>query len=129
MLNDVKLLGRLAQAPELRSTTRGTSVTSFDLAVKKKRKDAEVPDYFTIVCWDKLAEFVCKYLDKGRQIVVSGELTTRKWTDNEGKNRKAVEITANEIYFADSKTPEGEAAQKAENYEEYGALDDPDLPY
>lgn len=96
-------LGRLAQEPEIRYTTGGTPVARFDLAVPvpSKKKDTP-PDYIPVVCWDKWADFCGKYLTKGRQVVVEGRITTRKWQDNDGKHRKAVEVTASRIYFADS---------------------------
>lgn len=108
MLNDVKLLGRLAQEPEIRYTGTGTPVASFDLAVQVPSKDKNVPpDYLPIVCWDKQAEFVARHLSKGRQVVVSGRLTTRKWEDKHGQKRKEVEVTAEHVYFADSKDSAG----------------------
>ena len=86
MLNHVELLGRLAQEPEIRYTQGGTPVASFDLAVQvpSKNKDA-APDYIPIVCWRERAEFCGRYLSKGRQIVVEGRISTRKWKDE--KNR------------------------------------------
>ena len=60
------------------------------------------PEYIPIVCWAEQAEFVGRYLTKGRQIVVDGRLTTRKWEDKNGAKRKDVEVTAGRIYFADS---------------------------
>lgn len=49
------------------------------------------------------AEFCGRYLSKGRQIVVEGRISTRKWKDEKtGQNRKAVEVVASNIYFADS---------------------------
>lgn len=103
MFNHVGLLGRLAQEPEIRYTTGGTAVARFDLAVPvpSKKKDTP-PDYIPVVCWDKWAEFCGKYLTKERQVVVEGRISTRKWQDNDGKHRKAVEVTASRIYFADS---------------------------
>ena len=103
MFNHVGLLGRLAQEPEIRYTTGGTPVARFDLVVPvpSKKKDTP-PDYIPVVCWDKWADFCGKYLTKGRQVVVEGRITTRKWQDNDGKHRKAVEVTASRIYFADS---------------------------
>ena len=82
MLNHVELLGRLAQEPEIRYTQSGTAVASFDLAVQvpSKNKDA-APDYIPIVCWRERAEFCGRYLSKGRQIVVEGRISTRKWKD------------------------------------------------
>ena len=131
MLNSVNLLGRLAQDPELRSTPEGKSVTNFNLAVPKPSKDKETPpDYIPIVCWDQTAEFVSRYLTKGRQIVVEGRISTRKWTDADGKNRKSVEVTASRIYFADSnKATDAAAPQQAGNVEGFSAGDDDDLPF
>lgn len=102
MLNHVELLGRLAQEPEIRYTQGGAPVASFDLAVQvpSKNKDA-APDYIPIVCWRERAEFCGRYLSKGRQIVVEGRISTRKWKDEKtGQNRKAVEVVASNIYFA-----------------------------
>ena len=141
MLNDVKLLGRLAQDIELKMTTNGTPVTSFDLAVPVPSKDKTIPpDYIPVVCWGELAKFADRWLGKGRQIVVSGRITTRKYTDKDGNNRKIVEVTAREIFFADSNNNSNSnqnqsngaqnaqpAQATAENYEEVDAEDD--LPF
>ena len=103
MYNHVGLLDRLAQEPEIRYTQGGTPVASFDLAVQVPSKDKNTPpDYIPIVCWDKQAEFVGRYLSKGRQIVVEGRLTTRKYTGNDNKTHKVVEVNAYRICFADS---------------------------
>ncbi|MDO4321929.1 MAG: single-stranded DNA-binding protein [Lachnospiraceae bacterium] len=112
MLNHVVLLGRLAQEPEIRYTPSGKPVANFDLAVPVPSKDKNTqPDYLPIVAWDNWAEFCGKYLTKGRQVVVEGRITTRKWTEKEtGKHRKAVEITTSRIYFADSNTNGGGGA-------------------
>lgn len=104
-MNDVKLLGRVAQDIDLRTTLSGKPVTSFGLAVPVPSKDKEtMPDFFPIVCWGELATFASRWLGKGRQIVVSGRLTTRRYTDKDGKDRKIIEVTAREIFFADSNT-------------------------
>lgn len=103
MLNHITLLGRLAQEPELRYTQGGTPVASFDLAVPVPSKDKSTPpDYIPIVCWREQAEFCGRYLTKGRQVVVEGRLTTRKYVSDDGRNHKVIEVTASRIYFADS---------------------------
>ena len=103
MFNHVGLLGRLAQEPEIRYTQGGTPVANFDLAVQVPSKDKNTPpDYIPIVCWEKWAEFAGRYLTKGRQIVVEGRITTRKYTGNDGKTHKVVEDNASRLYFADS---------------------------
>lgn len=97
-MNDVKLIGRLANDPELSYTTGGSAVAHFDLAVPKKTSDKNAPpDFFPITCWNHTAEFANKYLTKGRQIAVNGHLGTNKWPDKYGQNRKDITITADNI--------------------------------
>lgn len=135
MLNHITLMGRLAQDPELKQTPTGTPVTSFDLAVPVPSKDKKTPpDYIPIVCWNKQAEFVTRYLAKGRQIVVEGRIKARRYVDGEGKNRKSVEVHASNIYFADSNPGKANNDSQtdpddydAANYEELP--NDGDLPF
>ena len=132
MLNNVTLLGRLAQDPEIRTTQNGTKVASFDLAVPTYNKEAE-PDYIPIVCWKATATFADRYLSKGRQIVVEGRIKTRKYKDKDGNNRKAVEVVAESLYFADSNKDGGQdnAEYSQTPSADFEAVDinDDDLPF
>ncbi len=103
MLNKNILMGRLAQDPTVRQTQSGVSVANFDLAVPVPSKNRDVPpDWIPIVCWGDQADFAGRYLRKGRQIVVEGKTASRKYTAQDGSNRKVVEVVAQHIYFADS---------------------------
>jgi len=102
MLNKAILMGRLTKDPELRSTNSGTPVCSFTLAVDRRGKDDGV-DFIDIVAWSKTAEFVSKYFQKGQLVAVAGRIQTRTWEDNNGNKRKAVEVVADEVHFAESK--------------------------
>lgn len=121
MLNVVAIMGRLARDPELRQTTTGKSVASFRIACDRGRRDANgqsQADWIDVVAWDRQAEFVCKYFQKGSLIVVDGRLQTRTYQDkNTGANRTAVEVVANNINFAGPKSsnpaPMGDAGYGA----------------
>ncbi len=105
MLNIVAVMGRLARDPEMRQTTTGKSVASFTIACDRKRKDANgqsLCDWLNIVAWDKTAEFVCKYFQKGSMIAIDGRLQSRSYQDKNGQNRTAVEIVANNVNFGSS---------------------------
>ena len=108
MLNKTILMGRLGRNPEKRYTQNGTPVASFSLAVDRDFKDKasgeRITDWIDVVAWRQTAEFVCKYFSKGRLAVVEGRLQSRTYTDREGVKRKAVELVADNVYFADSKT-------------------------
>ena len=112
MLNKTVLMGRLTSAPELKQTQGGTSVCSFALAVARSyARQGEQPetDFIDIVAWGKTAEFVCKYFGKGQLIALSGRIQTRMWTDRNDNKRKAVEVVAEEVFFAEPKRDKGSA--------------------
>lgn len=105
-MNKAILLGRLTRDPELRYTTNGTAVATFDLAINsgKKRQDgSNEADFLPVVAWRERAEFAAQHLSKGRQVLVEGQIKTRTYEDREGVRRKATEIVASRIFFADSK--------------------------
>lgn len=107
MLSKAILMGRLTADPELRHTPNQVPVTSFTLAVSRAAQKDTV-DFIDIVAWRKTAEFACKYFQKGMQIAVCGSLQTRVWKDREGNNKKAVEVIADEVFFAGSKKAGGQ---------------------
>lgn len=108
MVNKVVLMGRLTRDPELRHTQNNTPVTTFTLAVDRGGRRSSDPnqqtaDFIDIVAWQATAEFVSKWFRKGQLVAVCGRIQTRKWTDNEGKNRTATEVIAEEVHFAEPK--------------------------
>ena len=64
-MNRVILSGYIASPIELRSTTNGTPVLTFQIAVRRPKQAEKITDYFTVVCWKNNAEFVSKYFEKG----------------------------------------------------------------
>lgn len=134
-MNKVFLTGYIASEIELKSTSQGTSVVTFQLAVKRPRTKNDVTDFIAIVCWRSTAEFISKYFRKGSGIEVSGVLTVRKWEDKNGNNRYSTEVVADEVDFGkkqkDKKQQEQGQQQQhvppSEGFEEI--TDDVDLPF
>lgn len=125
MFNHVGLQGRLTADPELRHTAQGTAITSFTLASDTGRKNANgdrSTNFIDCVAWRSQAEFACKYLGKGRLVIVDGELSSRTYEDKEGNRRKAVEITVRNIHFSDSKKDGQSGGQQPQG----GDFADPD---
>ena len=117
-MNQVQLMGRLTEEPELRYTQNTqTAVANIGLAVpRRKQKDREQEtDFFTVIAWRQKAEFAHKYLRKGERIVVTGELQNRSYEDKDGNKRTVTEIIATDIYFADTKP----ATNNQSPYDEY----------
>ena len=140
MLNKVILMGRFAADPELRHTQSGTPVCSFRLAVERDFKDKDgsrQTDWLDCVAWKGTAEFISRYFSKGRMAVVDGRLQTRSYEDKNGSKRKAVEVVADSVYFADSRK-DGDSTPPPTAYEapaskpgEFTELsdDDGELPF
>ena len=107
MLNHIVIMGRLTRDPELRRTGSGVAVTSFSVAVDRdfsnKESGERETDFIDCVAWRSTGEFVAKYFQKGSMAVVSGRLQMRSWTDKEGNKRKAFEVVADNVHFAEPK--------------------------
>ena len=107
MLNKIIVTGRLGRDPELRRTQAGTAVASFSLAVDRDFKDKTTGeracDWIDVVAWRQTGEFAARYLTKGRMVVVEGRLQMRDYTARDGSKRRAAEVVADSVYFADSR--------------------------
>lgn len=109
-LNQVNLIGRLGQDPEVRNMPNGDAICTISLATSETWKDKdsgdkkEATEWHRVVFFGKLAEVAGKYTKKGGLIYVSGKLKTRKWQDKEGNDRYTTEINAHEMKLLGSKS-------------------------
>lgn len=97
-MNKVFIVGRLTRDPEHRTTPNGISVTTFTVAVTR-RTNREESDFLNVVVWRGLAESCAKYLVKGQQAAVCGELRTRSYDAKDGSRRYVTEILAEDVEF------------------------------
>lgn len=98
-------IGRLTRDPEVKQTQSGLSVCSFTIAVDRPySKDREKQaDFINCVAWRKRADFIGKYFEKGKPILVEGSIQTRNYEDKNGGKRTAVEVVADNVRFVESK--------------------------
>ena len=132
MLNLVAVMGRLARDPEMRQTATGKNVVSFSIACDRGRKDANgqsQTDWLNVVAWDKTAEFICRYFQKGQLIVIDGRLQSRSYQDKSGQNRTATEIVAQNVNFAGNAQSAAPALSQGSG-DDYAEIEDNgDLPF
>src|SRR5438552_7921214 len=107
-LNKVLLIGNLGKDPEMKYTPQGKPMTTFSVAVSRRRQtpDGEWKDeteWFRIIAWEKLAEQCNEYLRKGSKVYIEGRLQSREWQGQDGQNRQIVEVIANEMMMLDSR--------------------------
>lgn len=125
-MNCVILCGRTTTDIDIRTTASGKSVTSFALAVDRPGANDKT-DFIPIVAWEKTAEFLNKYISKGRKIIVEGFLSSRKYEDKNGNSWVAYEVVANRVEFADGKPVTQTAAELPKDVEEIDG--DEDTPF
>ena len=105
MLNKVILMGRLTRDPEFRQTTSGIPVCRITVAVDRPyRKDQEKQaDFINVTCWRNTAEFVSRYFNKGKMIIVEGSLRNNDYTDNNGVKHYSMDVQADDVSFGGSR--------------------------
>ena len=101
MLNSFSGIGRLGSDPEVTTTGQGL-VASFKIAINEfYKEDDELKKrthWIPCVAYDRLAEIVGEFLEKGSQVAVRGQLKT--------SSDKKLEVHVLELEFLSSKQPE-----------------------
>lgn len=138
-MNKITLLGRLVRDPEIRysNSAQPTAIARYTLAVKRKyaKEGQQDTDFIDCVAFGKSAELAEKWLTKGKQMLVVGNLQIRLYDDKEGNKRKAAEVIIEEQHFVGSKSDTGKTHPSAEGQSNNGfypineSLEDEDLPF
>ena len=143
-INKVSLVGNLGGDPDTRSMPSGSVVTNISVATTESWKDKqsgerrERTEWHKVAFFGRLAEIAAEYLRKGTQVYIEGKLRTRKWQDNEGRDRWTTEVIADELQMLGRREPMAprgdqgqQRKQKVGNGEPMPPLDDDldDVPF
>jgi single-strand DNA-binding protein len=133
--NNVILVGRLTRDPELRRTSTGKAVCSFDIAMNRRMKDAATgqwkdadPTFVPIIVWGDQAERCGERLKKGFSVHVEGRLRTNKWEGNDGVKKSRLEVIVSRIQFLTFVKQDSSAIGAATN-ELQEHCEDEDIPF
>ena len=99
-MNQVTLIGRLVKEPELVNAGDKQKL-DFTLAVNTKVKGKA--DFIGCTAWGKTAEIMAKYLNKGSQVCVYGEIKNNNYEDSKGVKHYGMKVQVNSIEFVGSK--------------------------
>ena len=98
-LNKVLLIGRLGNDPEIKQMQNGKSVARLSVATSESWKDKNTGEKKEKTEWHRVVIFneglvgvVQKYLKKGAQVYIEGQLNTNKYTDNNGQEKYSTQI-------------------------------------
>jgi single-strand DNA-binding protein len=116
MFQRTTVIGHLGKDPEMRYTPSGVPVTSFNVATSRKWTNAngeqqEKTTWFRVTCWRKLAELTAQYCQKGKLVLVEGDIEASTWTDKEGNARATLELTATNVRFLSGRGEGGEGGE------------------
>jgi single-strand DNA-binding protein len=95
-LNSVILMGRIGSDLDLRQTQQGKALCRFRMATPRLKRDGEnwveEAEWHDVVLWEEQAERFHRRAGKGDLCTVEGRLSSRSWTDAEGKRHWKVEV-------------------------------------
>ena len=102
-LNSILIEGNLIEDPEFIKTDIGTSLCKFSIAAerffKQEGKYQKEVSFFKVKTWARLAETCNQYLKKGRGVRIVGRLKQDQWKGNDGEDKSAVYIIADQVEF------------------------------
>jgi single-strand DNA-binding protein len=136
MYQKTVVVGHLGRDPEMRYTPSGVPVTNFSLATTRKwtnqnGEPQEKTTWFRVTCWKKTAELAAQYLQKGRLVLVEGDIDAQAYTDRDGNPRASLELTATTLKFLGGRGDGGEqpvAAGGAAPADDFPTHED-DIPF
>lgn len=105
MFQELLIVGTLGRDPEMRYTPEGKATATISVATNRKTaKGDEETTWFRVTCWDKTAEYVNKFMQKGSKIVVRGRLVVdpvshgpRIYTRQDGTPAANFEVVAETV--------------------------------
>jgi len=106
--NKVQLIGNLGNNPEIITLDSGKKLAKISIATNETYKNAQgekVTDtqWHNVIAWNKTAEIIEKYLEKGNEVAIEGKLTSRSYEDKDGTKKYITEIVCNELVMLGSK--------------------------
>ena len=107
-------IGRLGSDSDLKFTPNGKPVLKFSLAVDVGWGDNKTTQWLRCSMWGERGEKLQRYLLKGTQVYVDGNLTTREWEAQDGSKRHDVEVSVGELVLLGGKRDDGERPEMGE---------------
>ena len=106
-VNKAIIVGNLGADPDIRSIASGARVANISVATSRRWTDRagqqqEKTEWHRIVLWEKLADIAERYLKKGDQIYIEGEIEYRSYEDKDGVTKYMTEIRAREMVMLGS---------------------------
>jgi single-strand DNA-binding protein len=128
-MNLIILKGRLTKDVEMTMAQSSVPVSKFTLAVdrKFKKEGQSNVDFINCVAFQKTAEFIKKYFEKGQLILVNGSMQNRTW-EKDGVKQYATDVIVADVEFCESKKQEQGQAEQTQD-DGFMTVDPGQLPF
>lgn len=123
-INNVMVVGRLTADSELKFTSNQKPVLNFSIANNGFKEHVS---FFNCHMWDKYAETMSKFLLKGKQVVIHGEIRQERWTDKDNNKRSNVVINVSQVQMTGSKNGNTKNNNDDSNFSNKTQVDFPDF--
>lgn len=122
-INKVQLVGRLGNAPEIRTFESGKKMARFSVATTETYTDAKGVNvvntqWHNLVAWGRAAALAEKQLTRGCEVSIEGKLAHRNYIDKTGTKKYVTEIVVAEILLLNSKASKEESTPFLETVQE-----------
>lgn len=131
-MNHVVLVGRLTAEPELKYSSKDTSmaIVRYTLAIDRRFSKEEGVDFIRCVAFKKSAEFASKYFHKGQRVAVEGRMQTGEFTNKDGQKIPTVNVIIENQEFADAPAPKVPKVEQEEaQIDGFTNIEEDELPF
>ncbi len=123
-MNHFTGIGRLTKDLEIKQTQQGKSVASFTLAINRSytnQQGQREADFIQCVIWEKGAENLSRFVRKGSQIGIEGQIQTRSYENQQGGKTYVTEVVVQKFHLLDPKqdNQQGGYHQQSNNNQQY----------
>ena len=115
MFNQFQGIGNLAADPESKYTASGKQVVNFTVCCDYGYGDKKKTEYVRCFAWEKLAEIIAEYCQKGSKVFIQGTMQTRSW-ESDGKKMYTTEINVQTLKMLSPKQEQRTEPNKEERY-------------
>lgn len=130
----MNIIGRLTRDAEVRTTSQDKQVVNFSVATNdsyrnKQGERIEQTTYFDCSYW--ISPNVAKILTKGTLVELTGRVSTRPWTANDGELRASLNFhtSAIKLHGGTKKTENAQVSNKQEKTKTTNQEPNDDLPF
>jgi single-strand DNA-binding protein len=119
-LNIVNLVGRVGGDPDVKYFESGSVVCKFTLAVRRRSRNSDEPDWFNLEVWGQPAQVAADYVRKGSLVGVTGALKIEHWQDRStGTNRSRPVVRVDRLDLLGSKKDQESGGGSSYDAEEF----------